>query len=76
MPSCGGVKVARAEPPSASRIVAVGSMPWNVWPAASGLAVTTIFSMSGGTEPVSTVIASGAAPPPDVYVTPGPAGWL
>lgn len=70
------MKVARTEPPSASRTVAVGSMPWKVWPAASGLAVTTIFSISGGTAAVSTVIASGAEPPPDVYVTPGPAGWL
>lgn len=50
---------------SALRIVAVGSMPWKVWPAASGLAVTTIFSMPGGTAPVSTVIASGAVPPPE-----------
>ncbi len=65
MPSCGGVKVARTAPVSASRTVAVGSMPWKVWPAASGLAVTTIFSMPGGTAAVSTVIASGAVPPPE-----------
>lgn len=63
-------------PPSALRTVAVGSMPWKVCPAASGLAVTTIRSMPGGSAPVSTVIESGAAPPPDRYVTPGPEGWL
>ncbi|SCF85258.1 hypothetical protein GA0115280_1162101 [Streptomyces sp. Cmuel-A718b] len=63
-PSCGGVKVAIALPSSALRTVAVGSMPWKVWPAASGLAVTTIFSMPGGTAVVSTTIASGAEPPP------------
>ncbi len=70
------MKVARTEPPSASRSVAVGSMPWKVWPAASGLAVTTIFSMAGGTAAVSTVTESGAVPPPERYVTPGPDGWL
>lgn len=48
MPSWGGVNVEIAEPSAALRIVAVGSMPWNVWPAASGLAVMTIFSMPGG----------------------------
>lgn len=52
-------------PPTASRIVAVGSMPWKVCPAASGLAVTTIRSMPGGTASVSTVIESGVDPPPD-----------
>ncbi len=65
MPSCGGVKVASTEPSSALRIVAVGSMPWKVWPAASGLAVTTIFSMPAGTAAVSTVTLSGVLPPPD-----------
>lgn len=40
-------------------------MPWKVWPAASGLAVTTIFSMPVGTAVVSTVMASGAEPPPE-----------
>ncbi len=64
-PSCGGVKVARTELSSALRMVAVGSMPWKVCPAASGLAVTTIFSMPGGTAAVSTTIASGAVPPPE-----------
>ena len=64
-PSCGGVNVASTEPSSALRMVAVGSMPWKVWPAASGLAVTTIFSMPGGTAVVSTVILSGVVPPPD-----------
>ncbi len=59
------MKVARTAPVSASRTVAVGSMPWKVWPAASGLAVTTIFSMPGGTAAVSTVMASGAVPPPE-----------
>ena len=52
-------------PSSALRTVAVGSMPWKVCPAASGLAVTTIFSMPGGTAAVSTTIASGAVPPPE-----------
>lgn len=70
------MKVASTLLSSALRIVAVGSMPWKVWPAASGLAVTTIFSMPGGTADVSTVIASGAVPPPERYVTPGPEGWL
>ncbi len=65
MPSCGGVKVASTEPVSASRMVAVGPMPWKLWPAASGLAVTTIFSMPDGTAAVSTVILSGVVPPPD-----------
>lgn len=65
MPSCGGVNVASTEPSSTPLIVAVGSMPWKVWPAASGLAVTTIFSMPGGTAAVSTTIASGAVPPPE-----------
>ncbi len=64
-PSRGGVKVASTEPSSALRSVAVGSMPWKVCPAASGLAVTTIFSMPGGTAAVSTMIVSGAAPPPE-----------
>jgi hypothetical protein len=72
----GGVKVAMTPPLSASRTVAVGSVPAKVAPGASGLAVTTIFSMSAGTATVSTVIASGAVPPPDRYVTPGPVGWL
>ncbi len=61
----GGVKVARGLPSSALRIVAVGSMPWKVWPAASGLAVTTILSTPAGRAPVSTRIASGAVPPPE-----------
>ncbi|CAM5484617.1 hypothetical protein SNARM312S_07966 [Streptomyces narbonensis] len=52
-------------PSSAFRTVAVGSMPWKVWPAASGLAVTTILSMPAGSAPVSTTIASGAVPPPE-----------
>lgn len=65
MASRGGVKVASTLPSSAFRMVAVGSMPWKVWPAASGLAVTTILSMPAGTAPVSTRIASGAAPPPE-----------
>ena len=30
LPSCGGVKVAITEPPSALRTVAVGSTPWKV----------------------------------------------
>lgn len=64
-PRLGGVKVASTLPSSALRTVAVGSMPWNVCPAASGLAVTTIFSMPGGTAAVSTTIASGAVPPPE-----------
>ncbi len=51
--------------PSAPRTVAVGSMPWKDWPAASGLAVTTIFSIWAGTDAVSTTIASGAEPPPE-----------
>jgi hypothetical protein len=59
------VKVEITEPFAASRIVAVGSMPWKVWPAASGLAVTTIFSIPGGTAEVSTVIESGVVPPPE-----------
>ncbi|PPS83241.1 hypothetical protein BZZ08_04769 [Streptomyces sp. MH60] len=59
------MKVASSELSSALRMVAVGSMPWKVWPAASGLAVTTIFSMPGGTAEVSTTIASGAVPPPE-----------
>ncbi|OSY50572.1 hypothetical protein BG846_03740 [Streptomyces fradiae ATCC 10745 = DSM 40063] len=65
VPSRGGVKVARTAPVAASRTVAVGSTPWKVRPASSGLAVTTIRSMSAGTAAVSTVIASGDAPPPD-----------
>ncbi|CAI4155116.1 hypothetical protein CCOS2040_05110 [Streptomyces albidoflavus] len=40
-------------------------MPWKVWPAASGLAVTTIFSIWAGTDAVSTTMASGAEPPPE-----------
>lgn len=68
--------MASTEPSSALRSVAVGSMPWKVCPAASGLAVTTIFSIPGGTAAVSTVIASGDVPPPERYVTPGPFGWL
>ncbi len=52
-------------PVSAWRTVAVGSMPWNVCPAASGLAVTTMRSMPGGRAPVSTVMESGAVPPPE-----------
>lgn len=59
------MKVASTELSSALRMVAVGSMPWKVWPAASGLAVTTIFSMPGGTAEVSTTIASGALSPPE-----------
>lgn len=59
------MKVASTALSSALRMVAVGSMPWKVWPAASGLAVTTIFSMPGGTAEVSTTIASGALPPPE-----------
>jgi hypothetical protein len=59
------VNEARTVLSAALRMVAVGSMPWKVWPAASGLAVTTIFSMPGGTAAVSTVIESGAVPPPD-----------
>lgn len=65
MPSWGGVKVEITDPLTASRTVAVGSMPWKVCPAASGLAVMTIRSIPAGTEPVSTVIESGAVPPPD-----------
>lgn len=65
MPSRGGVKEAITAPPSALRTVPVGSMPWKDCPAASGLAVTTIRSMPGGSAAVSTVIESGAAPPPD-----------
>lgn len=65
MASCGGVNEAITAPPSALRTVAVGSMPWKDCPAASGLAVTTIRSMPGGTAEVSTVTESGAAPPPD-----------
>lgn len=59
------MKVASALPSSALRMVAVGSMPWKLCPAASGLAVTTIFSIPAGTAEVSTTIASGAEPPPD-----------
>ena len=70
------MKEASTELSSALRIVAVGSTPWKVWPAASGLAVTTIFSMPGGTAVVSTVIESGLVPPPERYVTPWPVGWL
>ncbi|EST34048.1 hypothetical protein M877_00015 [Streptomyces niveus NCIMB 11891] len=29
-------------------MVAVGSVPWGLWPAMSGLAVTTIFSIAAG----------------------------
>lgn len=65
MASCGGVNVAITVPSSAFRMVAVGSMPWKVWPGASGLAVTTILSMPAGRAPVSTWIASGAVPPPE-----------
>lgn len=65
VPSFGGVKVAITAPPSASRTVAVGSTPWKDCPAASGLAVTTTRSMPCGSAPVSTVIESGAEPPPD-----------
>ncbi len=64
-PSRGGVNVASTEPSAALRRVAVGSMPWKVWPAASGLAVTTIFSMPGGTAAVSMPMASGVVPPPE-----------
>lgn len=70
------MNVARTALSSALRMVAVGSTPWKVWPDASGLAVTMIFSIPGGTAAVSTTIASGAVPPPDRYVTPGPLGWL
>jgi hypothetical protein len=59
------VNVPRTLLSSALRRVAVGSTPWKVWPAASGLAVTTIFSMPGGTEAVSMVIEPGFGPPPE-----------
>ena len=59
------MNVARTVPLSASRTVAVGSVPAKVAPGASGLAVTTIFSMPAGTAAVSTVIASGEVPPPE-----------
>ncbi|GAA3069332.1 hypothetical protein GCM10020000_62240 [Streptomyces olivoverticillatus] len=76
MASRGGVKVASTAPSSAPRTVAVGSIPAKVAPWASGLAVTTIFSMSSGTAEVSTVIASGEAPLAARCATPGPLGWL
>ncbi len=76
VPSRGGVKVARTLPSSALRTVAVGSVPAKVAPGASRLAVTTTLSMSAGTAAVSTTIASGEAPAPARWLTPGPAGWL
>ncbi len=63
-------------PSAALRTVPVGSVPAKVAPGASRLAVTTIFSMPAGTAAVSTVIVSPAPDAPDVWVTPGPAGWL
>lgn len=62
-------------PSSALRTVPVGSVPAKVAPGASGLAVTTIFSMPSGTAAVSTVMVS-PPPAPAECVTPGPPGWL
>ena len=69
------MKVAITEPSSAPRTVAVGVVPAKAAPP-SMLAVTTIFSIPAGTAPVSTAIESGAEPPPERWVTPGPCGWL
>ncbi len=56
--------MARTEPSSSPRTVAVGVVPANA-PPPSMLAVTTILSIPAGTAEVSTSIASGALPPPE-----------
>ncbi len=66
--------MATTAPLTASRTVAVGSVPAKVAPGASRLAVTTTFWTSAGTAAVSTVIVS--ASPVPAWVTPGPEGWL
>ncbi len=70
------MKVARTAPVSASRTVAVGSMPAKVTPDSSGLAVTTILVIAAGTARVSMVIASAEPPLAGRCVTPGPFGAL